>query len=308
MIVVIDNQMTVSARYADIILPDVTNAEQADIANQQGAGNLGYVIAMSKAIEPLFDTKTIYEMGTGLAKRLGVEEKSTEGKSQDDWLREIYAGMRTTEPDLPGFDELRTMGIWKKKNPDGHLVPLKEFREDPKANPLATPSGKIEIFSEQLYKLNQEWVIPAGQKICAIPEFTQTREGPTDPLRSKFPLQCIGHHYKARTHSTYGNVAWLREAHPQAVWINTRDAADRNIKAGDTVHVHNDRGRIEIEAKVTPRIAPGVISVPQGAWYAPDSGSGIDKGGCTNTLTTWDPTVLAKANGQHSNLVQVEKA
>jgi anaerobic dimethyl sulfoxide reductase subunit A len=308
MIVVIDNQMTVSARYADIVLPDVSNAEQYDLANQQGAGNLGYVISMSKAIEPLFETKTIYEMGTELAKRLGVERQFTEGKSQDDWLREIYAGMRKLEPDLPDFDALREMGIWKKKNPDGHVVPLKEFRDDPHANALATPSGKIEIFSEQLWKLNQTWEIPEGQKICAIPEFTLTREGPTDPLRKTYPLQCIGHHYKARTHSTYGNVSWLKEAHPQAVWINTLDAQRRDIKDGDSVHVFNKRGRLEVAAKVTPRIAPGVVSVPQGAWYSPDASTGIDKGGCTNTLTSWDPTVLAKANGQHSNLVQVEKA
>jgi anaerobic dimethyl sulfoxide reductase subunit A len=308
MIVVIDNQMTVSARYADIILPDVSNAEQFDIANQQGAGNLGYIISMSKAIEPLFETKTIYEMGTELAKRLGVEQKFTEGKSQDEWLREIYTGMQKVEPDLPDFDALREMGIWKKANPDGHVVPLKEFRADPAANPLATPSGKIEIFSKQLWDLNNTWVIPTGQKICAIPEFTLTREGPTDPLRETYPLQCIGHHYKARTHSTYGNVAWLQEAHPQMVWVNSLDAQTRKIKDGDTVHVFNKRGTVEIVAKVTERIAPGVISVPQGAWYSPDAGTGIDKGGCTNTLTTWDPTVLAKANGQHSNLVQVEKA
>ena len=85
------------------------------------------------------------------------------------------------------------------------------------------------------------------------------------------------------------------------------DAKQRGIKDQDHIRVYNDRGTIEIIAKVTARIMPGVITVPQGAWYAPDK-DGVDKGSCTNTLTTWHPTPLAKGNGQHSNLVEIEKA
>jgi len=88
-------------------------------------------------------------------------------------------------------------------------------------------------------------------------------------LTKRYPLQCIGHHYKGRTHSTYGNVAWLKEAAPQVVWMNPADAQTRGIANDDTVYVFNARGRIRITARVTPRIAPGVISVPEGAWYTP---------------------------------------
>jgi anaerobic dimethyl sulfoxide reductase subunit A len=52
---------------------------------------------------------------------------------------------------------------------------------------------------------------------------------------------------------------------------------------------------------------PGVVSVPQGAWYNPNA-DGVDEGGCVNTLTKLHPSPLAKANPQHTNLVQVEKA
>ena len=306
MIVVIDNQMTVSARYADILLPDVSNVEQADLVNQGAAGSLGYIISANQAIKPMFECKTIYDICTGIADKLGVKDKFTEGKTQDQWLREIHAGLQQTVPGLPDFDALRTMGIWKTKNPDGPVVPLKTFRDDPVTNKLATASGKIEIFSKALYDLNQTWTLPEGEHINALPVYAETRESPSDPLRKKYPLQCIGHHYKARTHSTYGNVAWLKDAHPQMAWVNIQDAKQRGIKDGDRIRVHNDRGTIEIIANVTPRIAPGVISVPQGAWYRPDQ-NGIDQGGCVNTLTTWAPTPLAKANGQHSNLVEIEK-
>jgi anaerobic dimethyl sulfoxide reductase subunit A len=137
--------------------------------------------------------------------------------------------------------------------------------------------------------------------MCSMPE------GVTDPLIKTYPLQCIGHHYKGRTHSTYGNVAWLKEAAPQVVWMNPADAQARGITNDDTVHVFNARGRIKITARVTPRIAPGVISVPEGAWYSPGA-QAVDTGGCVNTLTTQHPTPLAKGNGQHTILAQVEMA
>jgi len=147
-----------------------------------------------------------------------------------------------------------------------------------------------------------------GNKVTPLPEYVQSREMPGDPLQAKYPLQCIGHHYKARTHSTYGNVVWLKEAHPQMVWINDLDARARGVRDGDKVRVFNDRGALILPAHVTKRIAPGVASVPQGAWYSPEKTGGVDLGGSMNTLTSHFPTAYSKANGQHSNLVEIVKA
>ncbi len=63
---------------------------------------------------------------------------------------------------------------------------------------------------------------------------------------------------------------------------------------------------MRIPAQVTPRIAPGVISVPQGAWYEPND-DGVDIGGCVNLLTKYHPTALAKGNPCNTGLVQIEK-
>lgn len=70
----------------------------------------------------------------------------------------------------------------------------------------------------------------------------------------------------------------------------------------------NDRGELKLPAYVTPRIMPGVISVPQGAWYKPEKPGGLDLGGSVNTITSMQTTSYAKANGVHSALVDVKKA
>lgn len=122
----------------------------------------------------------------------------------------------------------------------------------------------------------------------------------------KHPFQLIGHHYKGRAHSSYANIPWLEQVAPQQLWMNEVDAAQRGIRHDDTVKVFNDRGAVVVRVKVTPRIMPGVLSLPQGAWYTPDK-NGVDQGGCINTLTKTHMTPLAKGNPQHTNLVDVVK-
>jgi anaerobic dimethyl sulfoxide reductase subunit A len=268
---------------------------------------MGYAIALSKAIEPMFECRPVYEMCTEIAKRLGVEEKFTEGRTHQEWLEWCVEQTRENNPDFPDYQTFKEMGIYKVKNPGEPSIAYQSFREDPEENPLSTPSGKIEIFSEALWEIAHTWELEEDDVITAIPTFVAEPEGALDPLRDTYPLQMIGHHYKQRTHSSYGNVDWLQKALPQEVWINPLDAEERGIELGDKVYVFNDRGKLILPAKVTARIAPGVISVPQGAWYNPNK-DGVDEGGCINTLTTWRPSPLAKANPQHTNLVQVEKA
>lgn len=307
MVVVIDNHMTASAKVADILLPDLTTSEQMDFCLDASSGNMGYVIFADKAIEPQFECRSIYEMTTEIAKRMGVEKEFTEGRTQEEWLRHLYAQSQAQDAALPSFEAFRKAGLYKRRDPAGHSVAYKAFRQDPVANPLTTPSGKIELYSAALATLAQTWQLPKGDVIHPLPIHVSTFEGYDSPEREqKYPLQLIGFHYKSRTHSTYGNVDVLQQASRQEMWINPLDAAKRGIRNGDLIKVFNDRGESHIPAKVTPRIIPGVVALGEGAWYTPDT-QGIDKNGSLNVLTTLHPSPLAKGNPQHTNLVQVEK-
>lgn len=309
-IVVIDNFMTSSAKYADLLLPDLMTVEQEDIIPNDYAGNMGYLIFIQPATSAKFERKPIYWILSEVAKRLGddVHQRFTEGRTQAQWLQHLYAKMVAKDPALPGYDDLKQMGIYKRKDPNGHFVAYRDFRRDPEAHPLKTPSGKIEIYSSRLAEIAAHWQLEKDEVISPLPVYASTFEGWDDPLRSQYPLQLFGFHYKARTHSSYGNVDVLQAACRQEVWLNPLDAEKRGIKNGDMVRVFNQRGEVRLPAKVTPRIMPGVSAMGQGAWHdANMAGDRIDHGACMNTLTTHRPSPLAKGNPQHTNLVDIEK-
>ncbi len=309
-ICVIDNQFSRSAELADLVLPDTTTAERWDLVPSEYTGDMAYLIMCEPAIKPLYESRPAYDIAADIAERMGVGKEYTEGRTLEGWGRHLHeTENRKAVPDMPSFDEMLTKGVHRYYDPQGMAVPLRAFREDPAANPLATPSGKIEIFSEELHEMSKTWKFNnarPGDKVSSIPEHVDTWEGAVEARNNpRFPIQLIGHHFKSRVHSTYGNLSNNREAHPQVLWLNTEDAGARGITNGDIVEIFNDRGRVHIKARVTPRIMPGVASLPQGAWSQIDK-DGIDHGGSVNMLTSLHPTPVAKGNCQHTTLVQIK--
>lgn len=305
-IVVIDTTLTPSARYADFLLPSCSNLEEFDWTPDSDS-NIAYVIFDNKCIEPVGESRSIYDICAGVAAEMGLKDAFTEGRTQYQWLEHLYTLSRAAEPDLPPtLEQAFQMGVYKKPRPE-NFIAYQAFRQNPQAKPLDTPSGKIEIYSPRLAELAKTWSMEPGQAITPLPEYIVDPEGPGSPDSQKYPLQLIGHHYKQRTHSTYGNCPWLQEVSPQELWLNPLDAAARGIEHGDKVKVSNGRGISYVPAKVTPRIMPGVVSLPEGAWHTPNA-QGEDTNGCVNVLTKLQPTALAKGNPHHSNLVQVERA
>lgn len=307
MLVVVEPRMTPTAMFADILLPSTTPPEEDDIFRQGYSMGMGSLLISQQAVKPLFEARTQYEICASIAKRMNIEEKYTEGRTQADWVKYLYSESRKLKPEMPeNFEEARKIGLFKWL-PEKPVVAFREFREDPEANPLKTPSGKIEIFSKRLWDMGKTWELPKGDTITALPQYSPTWEGAEDPLRGKYPLQLIGHHFKGRVHSSYADMPWLLAVAPQRLWINPVDAAERGLKHGDQVKVFNERGATLVPIKVTPRIMPGVVSLPQGAWYKPDA-KGVDTNGCVNILTKTHMSPLAKANPQHTNLVEISRA
>ncbi|MGO1297902.1 MAG: molybdopterin dinucleotide binding domain-containing protein [Vibrio sp.] len=263
---------------------------------------------MENTITPLWECRSTYDICADIAEHLGMKAAFTEGRTQTDWMEHNYNIVRKDRPHLPPFKEVRGTGIVDQfRSPEADMPVMADFYRDPEANPLTTPSGKVEIYSAALQNLQDTWILPKGDRIPAVPEFLTVPDTPWDkPLAKKYPLQLTGFHTKGHTHSTYASVGVLKEAVPNQVWLNPLDAQERGIGNNDLVKIYNDRGTVMIEAKVTHRILPGVAAMPEGAWSVIKNG--IDIGGCINSITSHRLSPLAKGNPQHTNLVEIEKA
>lgn len=298
-IVAQDNFLTPTGRFADIVLPACTQFETWGVEDGWKYGD--EVIVMPKLVEPPGETKSDYKICAEIAERLGIGAAYTEGRDERAWVEWALDRYRATRfPELPTLDQLieSNAGVYAKPVTQPAIA-FEAFRADPEAHPLNTPSGKIEIFSRQLYDLHHPEVPP-------IPKYLQEWESPFGPEAAQYPLQAIGHHTLHRVHSTHDNNAWLEEAFPQRVYINPVDAGPRGLRDGDRVRVYNARGAVLLTCRITDRILPGVIDIPQGAWWSPDE-NGVDQRGSINVLTSERWTPLAFGTAQHTSMVQIER-
>lgn len=300
LVVVQDNFLTPTGRFADILLPACTQFETWGF--EDGWKFNEEVLLMPKLVEPPGEAKSDFRICADIAARLGIGEQYTEGRDERGWTAWLIEILRQTRfPDIPSLDEFEAANIGYYGKPvENPSVAFAKFRSDPQKHPLKTPSGKIEIFSERLHSLERPADIPA------VPKYIQEWESPFGPEARQYPLQAIGHHTLHRVHSTHDNNDWLEEAFPQRLAINPLDAQMRGISDGDLVRVYNARGAILLPSRVTKRIMPGVVDIPQGAWWKPGK-DGVDTGGSINLLTSEQWTPFAFGNTQHTIMVQAEK-
>jgi anaerobic dimethyl sulfoxide reductase subunit A len=300
-LIVQDQFLTPTGRFADLILPACTAFETYGVQDGWKYGE--EVLLIPRLVEPLGESKSDYQICAELAGRLGIRDAYTEGLDERGWVGRILENYRVTRyQNVPLVDEFESsnIGVHSQSVTDP-VVAFTDFRRDPEKYPLNTPSGKIEIFSQELFERGNPTEIPP------IPKYIQEWESPFGDEAEQYPLQVIGSHSLHRVHSTHDNNDWLEEAFPQRIYINERDAATRGICDGDKVRVYNRRGAIIAHCRITVRIIPGVIDIPQGAWWMPDE-SGVDQRGSVNVLTSERLTPFAYGNAQHTTMVQIEKA
>ena len=289
--------MTASMKFVDLLLPAPTFLEEDNISYPWLSGH--YLLHSNQVVKPLFGCRTEYDWIGDVARRMGLWDAWSAGhEKHTDWLRDLYNGIRPDEPELPPYEEFKAMGGYSYKNPRTYIAYVEECK-DPEKHPFSTPSGKIEIYSKQLRDFGDPVNIPP------LPAYIPCPDGPEDPLREKYPLQLVGFHTKRRCHSIHDNNPRLEEVDPQRLWIHPEDAAARSLTNGQLAEVYNDRGVTRIPVFVTERIMRGVVAMAQGAWYTPDE-NGVDTRGSINVLTSSKPSPLARANPQHTNLVEVK--
>jgi len=287
-VVVHEVYLNATARYADILLPASISMERNDIIAGGATPMYGY---MNKVVDPPGEAKSHWEIFNELAIRVGMP--SLFDMTEEEMLREMVKD----SPEIDDFEAFKRRANVKVKLTEP-LVAFRQQIEDPDNNPFRTPTGKIEIYSQQIADVNDPLCPP-------IPKYIEPWEGGSDSLIEKYPLHLITTHTRRRTHSQLETIPWLLELDEHTILINSADALARGIKDGDQVRVFNDRGQMVIPARVTERVMPSVVDLGQGAWYTPD-GEGVDRGGCANTLTKDAPSP-GGAHPYNTCLVEVAK-
>ena len=141
-IIVQDSWWTPATRIADIVLPVACLFERNDITQFWR-----YVVYQHKIMEPVGEARTDFDIFKDLSKRLGIYDHFAMGMdSEDAWLRRLYA-MGAPPMD---YDAFKSAGFYKLPVDEAPYVAFADFRRDPKASPLTTPSGKFEIHSETI--------------------------------------------------------------------------------------------------------------------------------------------------------------
>ena len=299
---------TATARHADIVFPITTVLERNDLMMTKWEP---MATPMHKAIEPVGESRNDYDVFSGLAKRLGFFEEFTEGRNEEEWLRHLWdqarqrAGQANFE--LPDFDTFWQGGPKEILKAEDKTILLEAYRKDPHNNPLATPSGKIEIFSDVIAGF--------GYDDCpGHPVWMEPFEWLGGKTVKKFPLHIISNQPSTRLHSQLdsGSISKgskIKDREPMT--MNPVDAAGRGIKTGDVVRVFNDRGSCLAGVNLSENVMPGVIQLATGAWFdpvVPGQIGALCKHGNPNVLTMDQGTSsLAQGPTAHSTLVEVEK-
>jgi anaerobic selenocysteine-containing dehydrogenase len=231
--VVHDPFMTDTAKYADIILPAASYLETDDLYRAYGAYWMQWG---QQAARPQGEARSNFDVAQALANRMGLTDRIFTLAPQEA-AKELFKG--ATGPAAKADPEKLFAGE------PIHIV------HDWQGQPFATPSGKLEFYSEQLAK----------QGIAPMPDWNE------DPIEAadakKWPLRLLTAPGYFQAHTAFSGVAFLRnrEGKPFCI-LHPKDAERRGLNDGAQVRLFNDRGEIGLVLRVSDEVQPGVVLVP----------------------------------------------
>ena len=297
------NSMT---KHADIVLPCTTTLERNDIAISPRDP---YIVKMCKMQEPVGESRNDYDIFSGIAKHMNADQGFTEGRDEADWLQWIYQTTREKAADqaieLPDYKSFCDMGWFKPEPPQSPNIMLNAFRDNPEVNPLPTPSGKIELYSQSIAEFEYNDCVAHA---CWY-EPVEWLGGDV----SEYPLHLISNQPSTKLHSQLDHGAVSRAAkinQREPIRLHAQDAASRGLNPGDVVRVFNQRGACLAGVVIDDNVMPGVVQMATGAWYDPLEPGQIGslcKHGSVNVLTIdKGSSKLGQGPIAHTCLVEVE--
>ncbi len=264
LVVVVDHQMTDTAKWADIVLPAATWYEKTDLT---ATPLHPFLQIQQAAIPPVGESRPELWMWQEIIRRIDpalfeqyfdmtAEEAiaailAQGGPTEGITLEQLQAGpVRLKVPD-PDVAFVRQVDELVPFPPQSLPAPLE-------ATAVFVPTRRAEFYKEE------DRFLELGE---AVPTYKPPHDdGVHDP--GEYPIALLSPHSKWRIHSSYANVAWLNEitGGRAPVLLSPATASERGIEEGDLVELRNSRGSVRAWAHVTEAARPGTATLFEGWW------------------------------------------
>jgi len=262
-LMVLDIFPTATTDSADLVLPAAADLEAVDYRSYSSTQG-GFLALREKVVEPPGEARSVFEIEYDLAKRMGMDQ-SYPFRNAEEWLNFML------KPAYVTLDDLR-------RNQIVYASPAVAYNKYEKGG-FNTPSGKVECYSERFKSANRQ----------ALPVFEYPNESTmTHPdLLKKYSLSATTRKPVEYVHTKLINLPTPGRRYPDPiVKMHAADAEKRRIKQDDLVEVESERGTIQLNAKITDEVGPGLVTIDFG-W-----GNPTDKKASINMLSrddVWDP-------------------
>ena len=276
-----DMVMTDSLEYCDLILPASTQFETDDII---GDYHSWYVQICEKVIEPVGESKPNWDFFAEWGRRMGFKDQAFRDTPKD-----IIRQFLQTE--TPWYQGITLERLEKEKFIHLDMPESVPVRSGGKAE---TESGKIELYSNIMKKAGFDPVIDLTLCEEEMPE-----------EEKNLPFRLLSPGIPQRVNSSFYNVKYIRAYNAYECEVNPEDAKRLGIKSGDKVRLNNQRGEAFFVARVTTRVAPGVVRTAKCNWRSTNP---YGQNTNTNSLTTGKLTDMGGCSAYHSTRVNLSKA
>jgi thiosulfate reductase/polysulfide reductase chain A len=221
-----------TAWYADVVLPISPFLERESVIMTKNGPKPSFVMR-KRAMEPLHDTKAVWEIYSGLAKRMGLDELVYDN-IEDIWNFQLEGTGYTIED----FAETGSVALTSEP-----------VRKPITENTFKTPSGKIQVIDEKLEADGQ----------LSLKPYESPEAVPDGKFRITFG-RCVLH-----TQGHTVNNSLLFERMPEnTMWINTAKAAELGIENDEYVTISSSNHSGKIRAFVTDFVHPECVFMIHG--------------------------------------------
>jgi DMSO reductase family type II enzyme molybdopterin subunit len=286
LIVGLNLKMSTTCAMSDIVLPGAGYYERRGIKYAQSY--VPYYVVGEKAVEPVGECKTDWEIAGLLAKRIQERARARDlppvkdGKDRDRDFKTVYDRWsnygKFTENDDLLYYEMATRDSpeignipWAEAAAKG-VIPIQStgpFRTHTNFCSDYEP-GKTVYSSQWFVEKKMPWPTLTGRMQFCIDHDWYIKAGENLPVHKElpkaggdYPLRLTGGHARWSIHSTFSDephMLQMQRGEPN-VFVGEADAAARGIRDNDRVRVFNDEGSCELLAKISPSVQPGTVII-----------------------------------------------